>query len=214
MNADTERWQMAQSIEAEHHSHERKVQEYERVLARYGISRDDLVGKNVLALGAGTGIVHGIDVDCTNVAIDPLTFTFRDVLADSSAELVTGIGEKLPFDDDTLDLIISRNVLDHTIDPRTVFEEIRRLLKPDGTFVLDVNVFLLPRAIRERLSLIDHPHPHHFSPDEVINYLESSGFDLSYVELERIAPRWREFRIKRITATTIFRIRKLYAKAE
>lgn len=214
MSGDSKRWKKAQSVERVHSSHKGHAKDYEQTLSKYGLSRSDLIGSDILAVGAGTGIIHSIDVDCTTVAVDPLTASFKDVLKGSSAHLLTGIGETLPFEDDCFDIIISRNVLDHTIDPATVLSEIRRLLRPDGAFVLDVNVYELPRFVRKHLSLIDRPHPHHFSPTQVTGMLQSSGFDVEHLSVEKMNPMWRNFRIKRIVATKIFRIRKLHATAQ
>lgn len=213
MSGDSNRWKKAQSVERTHSSHRGPAKEYEKTLSKFGLSGNDLIGSDILAVGAGTGIIHNIDVDCTTVAIDPLTGSFKDVLEDSSAHLLTGIGESLPFDDSRFDVVISRNVLDHTIDPVSVLSEIRRVLSPEGTFVLDVNVYELPRFIRKHLSLIDRPHPHHFSPTQVIEMLQSVGFDVDDGSVEKLDPMWRNFRIKRIAATTVFRIRKIHVTA-
>ena len=41
----------------------------------------------------------------------------------------------LTFDDATLDVLITQDVLEHVMDPGSVFAEIRRVLKPDGVHV-------------------------------------------------------------------------------
>jgi SAM-dependent methyltransferase len=189
------------------------VKGYERVFSRYGMGREDLVGADILAVGSGTGIIHSIDIDCTTVGVDPLTSTFHEALENSSAHLITGVGEALPFKDNSFDIVLSRNVLDHTLEPMVVVEEVNRLLRPDGTFILDVNTFKLPQIVRERLSMIDTPHPHHFSPKQVVKMIECGQFRPEYLAVEKMDPNWSEPSIKRIAATTLFRIRRLYLKA-
>jgi SAM-dependent methyltransferase len=212
MGREVERWEKAQSAEKAHSSHHAQVKGYERTFSRYDIGREDLLGSDILAVGAGTGIIHSIDLDCTTVAVDPLTNAFREALENSSAHLITGVGETLPFKNDSFDIILSRNVLDHTIDPMAVIQEVNRLLRQDGTFILDVNVFKLPKPIREQLSTIDTPHPHHFSPGQIVDMVESGDFCLEYLGVEKMDPNWSDPSIKRIAATTIFRIRRLYLK--
>jgi SAM-dependent methyltransferase len=44
-------------------------------------------------------------------------------------------GTPIPYADDTFDVVISANVLEHVAEPDFVFEEIRRVLRPGGIFV-------------------------------------------------------------------------------
>lgn len=44
-------------------------------------------------------------------------------------------GTPIPYADDTFDVVISANVLEHVAEPDFVFEEIRRVLRPGGMFV-------------------------------------------------------------------------------
>jgi SAM-dependent methyltransferase len=65
------------------------------------------------------------------VGIDPLLpecghpFTF-----------VRGYAEYLPFENDTFNTVIAATSLDHTLIPRKALDEIRRVLKPFGHFIL------------------------------------------------------------------------------
>src|SRR6185312_10287405 len=45
---------------------------------------------------------------------------------------------ELPFDDATFDLVFSRCVLEHVEDPVSVFEELRRVLRPNGHLIFRV----------------------------------------------------------------------------
>lgn len=42
---------------------------------------------------------------------------------------------RIPFDDNSFDVVVSNQVFDHTEKPRPVFAEIRRVLKPGGVFI-------------------------------------------------------------------------------
>ncbi|MFG1465445.1 methyltransferase domain-containing protein [Xanthobacter sp. DSM 24535] len=64
---------------------------------------------------------------------------------------VIGVGERLPFRDDTFDAVISVAVLEHVRDPFRCAREISRVLKPGGQLFCSVP-FLQPL----------HGYPHHY----------------------------------------------------
>ncbi len=53
-----------------------------------------------------------------------------------NAEFVQGDIEILPFEDDSFDGVISNCVINHARDKNKVYKEIRRILKPNGRFVV------------------------------------------------------------------------------
>ncbi len=65
--------------------------------------------------------------------IDPIDQWF-DIAPDRPVCLCHGMGESLPWDDATFDVVLNLGVLDHTLQPKRVLAEIRRVLKPGGTF--------------------------------------------------------------------------------
>lgn len=52
-------------------------------------------------------------------------------------------GEKIPFDNETFDIVLSTEVLEHVCEPKDFLKEIHRVLKPNGTAIITVP-FLVP----------------------------------------------------------------------
>lgn len=174
-----DRWAKAQSAEYEHHSHSEPSWDADAYLNRW-FDKDISFyhGKDILEVGSGTGMIHTLDTPGRKVGIDPLTSSFKGVLGDSNAEIVTGAGESLPFSSGAFDIVASHNVLDHCMDPAKVLEEMNRITVPGGHLVFHVNTFELPKFIRLRLTIVDRPHPHHFDDSEVIDLIENSGYEI------------------------------------
>lgn len=132
-------------------------------------------------------MIYFINHPCYKVAIDPLCYRYRDVYANRNDDtnVVTGIGECLPFDSASFDIILCINVIDHGMNPSDIVKEVERVLKPDGTLLFMVNTFNLPKAIRSILWLADRPHPHHLHDKEVLQFLKDSGFKIEFHSIKK-----------------------------
>lgn len=104
-------------------------------------STSSLRGKRVLDLGSFTGgrIVYwaeqygfgeakGIDLKPVYAEAGQLLAAVKGV----TATFDTGVGEALPYDDDSIDVITSYDVLEHVRDVKRVLDECHRVLKPGG----------------------------------------------------------------------------------
>jgi SAM-dependent methyltransferase len=101
----------------------------ERILARL------LPQHHVLDLGAGAGIIsqmnfRGLCTRICGVDLDPRVVT--NPMLDEGRVADAG---KIPYEDAAFDLVFADNVLEHLEDPRQVFSEIARVLKPGGHFL-------------------------------------------------------------------------------
>jgi SAM-dependent methyltransferase len=91
---------------------------------------------SVLDLGCGRGGVVELfwrDVKLA-VGLDPDAPSLTGHRA-RGMPILRGVGERLPFADDSFDLVVSVWVLEHLKEPRLVFNEVRRVLRPGGHFV-------------------------------------------------------------------------------
>ncbi len=146
----------------------------------FGKSFEDLKGARVLEVGSGMGMIHSLDFNCEAVAIDPLTLHNKYKLSESHAELTTGIGEKLPFESNSFDVVLSYNVLDHCIDPAEVLSEISRVTRPGGELLLEVNTYEVPEIVRNSIiDALDDEHPHHFSSKNVELLITENGYEVA-----------------------------------
>jgi len=91
---------------------------------------------HVLDLGAGAGIVAQMNFKgaVKKVSgIDPDKRVMRNPFLDNA---VIGYGESMPqFENGSIDVVISDNVLEHIGNPGDLFKEIHRVLKPGGYFI-------------------------------------------------------------------------------
>lgn len=99
-------------------------------------------------------------------AIDPLADFYKHhfgAIINQDVEFLEGRGELLPFDDNSLDLVLTCNSVDHAEEPGKVISEISRVLKKGGILYLAVHVRTecghLKFEIKKRL----RPPPDHYN---------------------------------------------------
>lgn len=74
-----------------------------------------------------------------------------DVYAENPWNIVQGDAEQeLEFADNSFDIVVSEQLLEHLNKPEAVLESARRILKPDGLFIVGVPVFPEPLAMLRR----------------------------------------------------------------
>jgi len=169
---------------------------------------DEIHGKIVLNLGAGcTGVLRMFDRANVKIELDPLVDRYMEVgkmtiLQTSNTILLKGYGEKIPVSDEFIDVIVSRNALDHVDNPAKTAREISRVLKPGGLFVLVVD-------IKERRTSCE-PSPIHGS--EIINGL-FQDFIIEFQDIREIPHYVKFLKRKDIVRPTYYgRLRKKIGK--
>jgi len=97
----------------------------------------------VLEVGtAGRGILSYLSPAWFRVGIDPLALDYRFLFPPWAryGQTCTAFGEELPFAQQTFDLVVCDNVIDHAETPESILRELIRVLKPDGLLYFTVNV--------------------------------------------------------------------------
>lgn len=131
---------------------ERERVRYPKMFNDLGLNLLDLTKKICVDIGAGPkGLLA--DINCKyKIALDPLMDSYKDKfkMVDYD-EHICSRAEEIPLEDNTADLVVCTNALDHTEIPEQVISEVRRILKPSGYFAV---IFCI------NLALV-HPHPAH-----------------------------------------------------
>jgi SAM-dependent methyltransferase len=138
--------------------------------SQFDIFDSDLVGTNMYDGDALTVIARhpdGLILDCgagSRPAFYENVVNF-EISAYPSTD-VRGVGESLPFQDNSFDAIFSLNVLEHVKDPFLAAKELLRVLKPGGDLVVVVP-----------LTQPTHGYPHHYynmTAEGILNLFGSS----------------------------------------
>jgi SAM-dependent methyltransferase len=101
---------------------------------------EDARGRDVLEIGVGMGADHlrwrqSSPRTLTGVDLTPRALNFtraRLLLENQQPRLLQGDAERLPFTDDSFDLVYSWGVLHHTPDTPHAIREVHRVLRPGG----------------------------------------------------------------------------------
>ena len=125
------------------------------------------------AYAAGNDVV-GVDAD-------------KDALAEAARRGIetywADLDQPLEFENESFDVIVAGELLEHLRDPRRLVAEVRRVLRPGGTFVASVpNAYRLKGRLRflaGRAPETDPTHLQMFSPSDVQRLLD--GFDDRHV---------------------------------
>lgn len=112
------------------------------------ISRD----ARVIEVGSGAhGLIFYFGAE-NGIGVDPLAVSYRNLFPhwQKCAATVAAFGEQLPFADQSFDIVISDNVVDHAEAPDRIVKELVRLLLPGGMLYFTVNVHHLIYSVAAR----------------------------------------------------------------
>jgi ubiquinone/menaquinone biosynthesis C-methylase UbiE len=105
------------------------------------LGKEDLTKKVLLDAGCGTGIFtkealsRGASVTSLDIAENLVQITKTK---NPKTNAIVGSLLQLPFEDNSFDIVVCSDVIEHTIDPFKATEELIRVLKPNGLLCLTV----------------------------------------------------------------------------
>jgi SAM-dependent methyltransferase len=155
----------------------------ERRLAMIMEAAGDRIHGLVLDNGCGVGMyVEHIAPAARRVV--GLEFDFERALSarQASDQIINAAGEALPFSNDSVDLILSHEVLEHVQDDRQAVKEMVRILRPSGRIV----IFAPNRGYPFETHGIYWRGNYHFGNIPLVNYLPRPWRD-------RLAPHVRTY---------------------
>jgi 2-polyprenyl-3-methyl-5-hydroxy-6-metoxy-1,4-benzoquinol methylase len=132
-------------------------------LQRYWFARNFSAGKNVLDIACGEG--YGCSILGSNantvigVDISPEVIEFaRRKYGSNQVSFECGSALKIPLDDDSVDLVVSFETIEHVDHPEVFLDEIRRVLRHDGILIV---------STPEKSTYSDGRHVNHFHISEM-----------------------------------------------
>jgi SAM-dependent methyltransferase len=140
-----------------------------------GLFRGDQSRPAILDVGCGTGanlelldqfgVAEGVDVSS-----DALEFCRQRGLV----RVRQGEAEKLPYDDQTFDLVTGLDVVEHLDDDLAGLREMHRVLRPQGRILLFVPAFMFLWGVQDDIS----NHRRRYTLKELKQRVREAGFEL------------------------------------
>lgn len=96
----------------------------------------------VIEVGSGAhGLIFYFGAK-NGIGVDPLAVSYASLFPQwqGTALTVAAYGEQLPFPNESFDVVICDNVIDHAESPETIVKELVRILTPGGLMYFTVNV--------------------------------------------------------------------------
>ena len=99
---------------------------------------EEMAGARVLDLGCGSGWFsrRAVERGVSLISLDISESLARITNKSTGMPAVTGEGGLLPFSQQSFDIVVSSEVLEHMDEPARGIKEVTRVLKPDGVFVM------------------------------------------------------------------------------
>ena len=128
-------------------------------LIKKELQETKLIDPNILEVGCGEG--HVLEEISSKIktknlfGLDPLENWLEKAKAKlgTKARLIKGFAEDLPFDNNSMDIVICSEVLEHVIDPQIVLNQLKRVIKPDGLIIVSIPNDRLIDTLKETLDI-------------------------------------------------------------
>jgi len=99
---------------------------------------------------------------------------------------VVGKAEQLPYQDHSVDYIAAKHLFEHVVDPVSVLDEWKRVLKPDGRLYM-----IVPNHNEMPTMLVDCSHTHCYTEDSLPRLLKTAGWSVKSLE----SGNWQSIRL-------------------
>lgn len=208
----------------------------------------DLLSRSILDVGSGRGkfLIEAKKAGSNAVGLEmnPAYIQQTEETALSSGvevKVVSGVAEKLPFEDNSFDFVNMSEVIEHVEDPEIALQEVYRVLRPLGQAYLSVParfgvrdphykmyfVNLMPRPManfyirvlgKQRdcgygAGLQNLDEMHYFTYGKILAVLRRTGFKVRDMRLEKINKDFKNFFIRMIVKFFYGMIKEFYPVA-
>lgn len=142
----------------------------------------------ILDVGCGTGAnleLLGEYGEAEGVDVSPDALAFCRARGLSRVKL--GEAEKLPYEDNSFDLVTGLDVVEHLDDDVAGLSEMRRVLRPDGRALLFVPAFMFLWGVQDDVS----HHRRRYTIPRLRKVVEEAGFEVeraTYANISFFAP--------------------------
>lgn len=137
----------------------------------------------IIEVGAGGGFLARqlVDKGFTDITLTDLTDTAAGALVSRvpEADIVLTDAERLPFKDESFDVAISSDLIEHLPHPDTHLSEVARILTPGGLYLIKTPNRKVAETFYRLAGMHDAYfwHPSMFAPDELRTALDRHGFE-------------------------------------
>jgi len=149
---------------------------------------------DLLDVGCGTGPMiellteeypdrHYVGMDLT-----PKMIEVANAKGLKNAEFIVGDSEDMPFENESFDVLICANSFHHYPDPQKFFNEVKRVLRPNGVLVLrdytsyPFVIWLMNHTEMPLANLIGHGDVKAYTIDEVKTFCKNAGLKVNKIE--------------------------------
>ena len=172
-----------------------------------GFQKDLLKPMRILEIG-GT-IVEAAFFDDDNSSLKIIidsSFPFYTFTADKqpTCKRIKAMAEQNPLPNGSIDLCYCANVIDHTLSPEKVIQEIVRVLDKKGTLVISCDTFPgWTKPLFPIFELLDKPHPHHFTRSGFMCLITTNGLTIKHHWISSLVEPGNRKTLKTILGTII-----------
>lgn len=155
---------------------------------------ESINNKKILDLGCGEGnLVRTLarqakEVVGTDIAENRLKIAKKKSREFANVSYLTAdLDERLPFKNNSFDIVFMIGVLEYVLDPYHTLQEVKRVLKPNGIFIFEVpNLAFLPERFKLLVGILPSwpdatgwqgGRLHNFTYSSAIRLVETEGFE-------------------------------------